>query len=209
MESELGLEPLPGVYLLESIPKPVARIWHPQNREWKRLIGNKRWAWQPPEQDIEEDTTRGRRNRRRNATPQASATEVSAIASVIQFDTIREAYRLDASLANNFLDKIDDIGFHALIETPHGGLFIGKVETPMILVGRNAFAGGVFDEYLKKAAQLRLYRDHPDVMELRIVNTILRKEILPAGTRPNSRKPREFTQSLLACRTLIIQATPN
>jgi len=209
LESELGLQPLPSVYLLESVPAPPAPIWNQQNPSWKRTIHAKKWSWQPDGPDVEQETKRGRRTRRAAPAPRTQPSLVSAIDSVIQFDTTLNQYRLDANLAKNFLDGETSIKFHALVETPNGGLFIGKVDTPIKLIARRTFAGGFFDEYVKKVAQLRIYRDHPDVMELRFVNAILRKEILPPGTPPNKQKPREFRQWLLACPTLIVKGRPS
>jgi hypothetical protein len=188
LEAVLSLKPLDSALLFVDVPKPRANIRIPAWRQFMSHLNGRVWS---------------------QFSDTASGTEASSIdieAPISDRYKTGGKWRLAPELAKMYTDGVDEIVFHATIDSPNGLMYLATVEAPPKSMGRKQVAGVIFDETRKRAAQLRVYEEHPEVLEIRFFAGVLRHEVLTPTARRGGRTPREYVDVSQVAPTLILKS---
>lgn len=196
LETRLGLKALESVDLLGSTSRPPIGIRAENGRGWNGLLG--RDDWEVPVSVLE---------------PQGDPN--AKLEKALYKNPVDWTFRLHEKLAKTYTGGVDTIELVAAVATENGEMFMAKVETSLQFVGKKRRGNVVYEEFARKAAQIRIYRNHPELLEIRFYAGVLRKEILPPQVKRLGKKPREFAvikqvgPTLIATRTKTTPANQN
>jgi hypothetical protein len=167
LESVLGLEALPTHNQLVVTAKiPNITIWRQQFPVWSSAIEKKPWSWEPPSDDTDDRTERRRRRSRQEPTQPAWIKD--GLDGVIAGRAVDGKLVLHPELAKQFMGGYDEVKLYAIKKTKENGdLLLGWIEGPSVNQGQRRIGNVVANAYVQRIAQLRIYAQHADHLELR------------------------------------------
>ncbi len=167
LESVLGLEDLPTNNQLAVTAKiPNITIWRQQFPVWSSAVERKPWCWEPPPDETEDRTAR--RRRRLRQTPTQPDWMKDGIDGVIAGRAVDGKLVLHPEVAKQFMGGYDEVKFYAIKRTKENGdLLLGWIEGPSVSQGQRRIGNVVANAYVQRIAQLRIYPQHADHLELR------------------------------------------